>query len=186
MAEMKNRFIQALVAELAHDGEMAIHEAYENRDWNNRTFNLHDSYGSAVYVNRRLVKSSVRYVGNELAKEGLSVGWKWNKPRSMPDYRGERRFTGDEVQMRGREEVMDFFSKYTPQGKGIELVIVAAMYYAGYLEKGAGGLKRKYKVISGAATIMERFKAKYQGELQKFTKTRDIRVMTTIKDKSWA
>lgn len=186
MALEKNRFVQALIAELARDGEAAIHDAYNNRDWNNRTFNLHDSYGSAVYLNGRLVKSTVRYVGQELAQEGLSVGWKWDKPRSMPDYRGERRLTGDEVQMRGREEVMDFFSKYKPQGRGLELVIVAAMYYAGYLERGAGGLKKKYKVISGATTIMERFKAKYHGQLDKFTKPRDIRIMTTIKDKSWA
>ena len=59
MALEKNRFVQALIAELARDGEDAIHDAYNNRDWNNRTFNLHDSYGSAVYLNGRLVKSTV-------------------------------------------------------------------------------------------------------------------------------
>lgn len=186
MAGEKNTLVQMLISELAREGERAIYEAYESRDWNNRTYNLHDSYGSAVYLKGRLVKSSVRYVGNELAKTGLSVGWKWNKPRSMPDYRGERRLPGDEVQMRGREEVMDFFSNYTPQSKGIELVIVAAMFYAGVLERGGGNLKKKYRVISGATTTMNRLRDKYKGTLNKFTKARDISVMTSIKDKSWA
>ena len=174
-----------LVAELSREGEEAIHDAYYNRDWNNRTYNLHDSYGSAVYVNGKLVKSSIRYIGQELAKNGRNVGWVWNKGRSMPDYKGNRRLPGNEVEMRGREEVMDFFSHYTPKGKGIELVIVAAMFYANILEAGGGNLRHKYRVISSADSTMREIASKYHGKVEEISVTRDMSRMTTIKDKSW-
>lgn len=187
MFDMANSaFINRLIDELTRDGEMAIHDAYYNRDWNNRTYNLHDSYGSAVYYNGRLIKKTIRYVGPEQAKSGLNKEWVWTKGRSMQDFRGERRLPGDEVQMRGRDEVMDFFSQYTPQGRGLELVIVAAMFYASYLEDGAGRLKKKYKVISSGATTMQELAAKYNGLLRNIRLGRVHKVMTTIKDKSWA
>lgn len=163
MVNLKNRLIQQLIAQLTEEGAAAIKQAYETRDWKNRTFNLHDSYGSAVYVNGQLLKRTVRYVGEELAKNGRNVGWVWNKSRSMPDYRGERRLPGDEVEMRGRDEIMDFFSQYTPKTNGVELVIAAAMFYANILESGGGKLKHKYHVISQANGIMDDLSKKYKG-----------------------
>ena len=50
-----NILIRRLIDELAEDGRKAIQTAYENRDFTNRTYNLHDSYGSAVYYNGVLV-----------------------------------------------------------------------------------------------------------------------------------
>ena len=188
MFDMATRgvFLNRLIEELARDGEEAIHDAYYNRDWNNRTYNLHDSYGSAVYYNGTLVKSSIRYIGQEMAKSGLNVGWVWTKGRSMPDYRGNRRLPGDEVEMRGREEVMDFFSHYQAAKKGIELVIVACMFYANILEDGVGKMKRKYHVISTAKSTMDEIAAKYKGEVKEISEYRDMKQMTTIKNKSWA
>lgn len=174
-----------LVDKLAHEGEEAIKYAYRLRDFTNRTYNLRDSYGSAVYLKGRLVKRSIRYLGAEMATKGRELGWTWTKGRSMPDFRGDRRYPGDEIPMTGREEVMDFFSKYKPSGKDIELVIVAAMYYGGYLEKGTG-LRKKYKVISGGKPFMEYIAKKYNGTLRQFSQDRDIRIMTSIKGKSWA
>ena len=186
MAKNAKIILNALIDEIAHDGEMAIKQAYENRDFTNRTFNLHDSYGSAVYYNGKLIKRTVRYVGNEQANNGLNMGWVWDKPRSMPDFRGERRYEGDEVQMRGRDEVIDFFQKYTPKKKGIELVMVAAMFYATYLENGVGKMRRKYKVISSGLSAMRGLEAKYKGLLRHESTPRDLSEMTSIKDKSWS
>lgn len=190
MAKGKSEFVNRLIDQLARDGEQAIHDAYYGRDFNNRTYNLHDSYGSAVYYNGVLVKSSVRYLGGEVAKQGLSQGWVWNKGRSMPDFRGgsnNRRLPGDEVLMRGRDEVMDFFSHHKPANKkGLDLVIVAAMFYADILESGKGKLKRKYKVISEGEDYMKDVAKRFKGTLSKFVKPRDLSIMTTIKDKSWA
>ena len=39
-----NILIRRLIDELAEDGRRAIQTAYENRDFTNRTYNLHDSY----------------------------------------------------------------------------------------------------------------------------------------------
>ena len=47
----------------------------------------------------------------------------------------------------------------------MDLVIVAAMPYASYLEDGAGKLKRKYRVISGAWSQMQSLRSKYKGAI---------------------
>ena len=160
MATSGGVLIKALISQLADDVEKAIREAYEGREFTNRTYNLHDSYGSAVYYNCTLVKSSIRYVGAEMAEE-------------------DERY--------GRNEVNDFFSNYRPKNrKGIDLVIVAAMFYADILEEGKGKLKRKYKVISEGEDYMREVASRFNGTLSKVVKARDLSVMTTIKDKSWA
>ena len=148
MATNGGVLIKALISQLADDGEKAIREAYEGREFTNRTYNLHDSYGSAVYYNGTLVKSSIRYVGAEMAEE-------------------DERY--------GRNEVNDFFSNYRPKNrKGIDLVIVAAMFYADILEEGKGRLKRKYKVIAEGEDDMKKLATHFRGTLSKFVKPKDL------------
>ena len=148
MATSGGVLIKALISQLADDGEKAIREAYEGREFTNRTYNLHDSYGSAVYYNGALVKSSIRYVGAEMAEE-------------------DERY--------GRNEVNDFFSNYRPKNrKGIDLVIVAAMFYADILEEGKGRLKRKYKVIAEGEDYMKNLATHFRGTLSKFVKPKDL------------
>ena len=148
MATNGGVLIKALISQLADDGEKAIREAYEGREFTNRTYNLHDSYGSAVYYNGTLVKGSIRYVGAEMAEE-------------------DERY--------GRNEVNDFFSNYRPKNrKGIDLVIVAAMFYADILEEGKGKLKRKYKVIAEGEDYMKNVATHFRGTLSKFVKPKDL------------
>ena len=148
MATRKVDYIKALISQLADDGAKAIRQAYEGREFTNRTYNLHDSYGSAVYYNGTLVKSSIRYVGAEMAEE-------------------DERY--------GRNEVNDFFSNYRPKNrKGIDLVIVAAMFYADILEEGKGKLKRKYKVIAEGEDYMKNVATHFRGTLSKFVKPKDL------------
>lgn len=148
MATSGGALIKALISQLANDGEKAILEAYEGREFTNRTYNLHDSYGSAVYYNGALVKSSIRYAGAEMAEE-------------------DDRY--------GRNEVNEFFSNYRPKNrKGIDLVIVAAMFYADILEEGKGRLKRKYKVIAEGEDYMKNLATHFRGTLSKFVKPKDL------------
>ena len=148
MATRVGVLIKALISQLANDGEKAIREAYEGREFTNRTYNLHDSYGSAGYYNGTLAKSSIRYVGAEMAEED---------------------------ERRGRNEVNDFFSNYRPKNrKGIDLVIVAAMFYADILEEGKGRLKRKYKVIAEGEDYMKDVATHFRGTLSKFVKPKDL------------
>ena len=148
MARQRNKYIDNLISQLARDGEQALHDAYYGRGFNNRTYNLHHSYGSALYYNCTLVKSSIRYVGAEMAEE-------------------DERY--------GRNEVNEFFSNYRPKNrKGIDLVIVAAMFYADILEEGKGKLKRKYKVIAEGEDYMKNVATHFRGTLSKFVKPKDL------------
>lgn len=108
-----------------------------NKAWDDISFNLRDSFGSAVYVNGELREDTIRYA-NETPKGG--------RTRDAIDPRS------------GREALMDYFRKIHPnRGKNdITLICVAAMYYANLLEKGWHGGGYKIRVISNAADYVKR------------------------------
>lgn len=137
----QNSFIRQVISELALEGRKAIQEAYNNRDFTNRTYNLHDSYGSAVYYNGVLQMDSIYFISPVASKAKKWYG-KW---------------------LEGHDELIEFLQEYQGKKNGIELVIVAAMPYASILEDGSGKLKRKYKVISGAWSQMQSIQSKYKG-----------------------
>lgn len=88
--------------------------------------------------------------------------------RTWPDKYGKRSYTGDTVYAEGRKEVDRFFLDYQSKGaskNGVELVIIAAMFYASILEGGRGALRRKYQVISGVTNLMGSLANKYGGDL---------------------
>ena len=152
IAGIKDYFMNQLIQKLTDDGEKLVRHAYEMRTFENRTYNLHDSYGSAVYVEGRLIKSSVRYAGSPIAKAG--------------------KVYEDEL-IEGRFEIDAFFDWFKPHKKGVDLVVIATMPYADILEKGAG-LRRKYKVISGAKDLMNTIAYSYNGVFSKYVVRRDI------------
>lgn len=152
IAGIKDYFMNQLIQKLTDDGEKLVRRAYETRTFENRTYNLHDSYGSAVYVDGILIKSSVRYAGSPTAKAG--------------------KIYEDEL-IEGRFEIDAFFDWFKPRKKGVDLVVIAAMPYADILEKGAG-LRRKYKVISGAKDLMNTIAYSYNGVFSKYVVRRDI------------
>lgn len=153
---------QDVVKLLTTEGEYIIKRAYEMRNWKNRTGNLHDSYGSAVFVNGQLQRNSVKFVGQAIAdpsKADKEVGdFKGERTRAQrgSSHRqfgntGDKRYlTGDTVLAEGRDEINKFFNSYKATPNGIELVVAAVMYYAKILESG------KYQVISSAATSLNR------------------------------
>ena len=109
--------------------------------WKHRSYNLHDSFASAVYINGKL--ASVEYLGS---------------PRSTK----RDKKTGKT----GRETVDDYLSSrsFGSRNKEIVLVVVAAMYYTGILEKGGKssmGPQDKFIVISPA----ERYIKKHYDEV---------------------
>lgn len=125
--------VEEWIKQLTIEGEKVIKNAYEARGFQNRTYNLHDSYGSAVYQDGRLLKHTIRYVGSAVATKGV-------KKRSI----------SGEAELKGREEVDKFFSEYKPTTtKGLELIVIAAMYYAGFVEG------KNYHVIANAETGLQ-------------------------------
>lgn len=99
----------------------------DNR-WRHKLGNLHDSFGSAVYVNGVLVQSSVKYLGGTISKK--------------VDAR-----TGKN----GRQTVKDYLHRihFGAKKQEIVLVVVAAMFYTRWLEKEDTGTG-KFLVISPA------------------------------------
>lgn len=169
-SSLKQQVIRQYIELLTNEGERIIQEAYKSRDWKNQTYNLHDSYGSAVYVFGNLERSSIRYVGPKQANAARNS-------KELGDYHGEdtkvfsgsahtefgksgnKKYTdGDTIQAYGRDEVNKFFEGYTlADSKGIELVVVAAMYYAGALEW------KKYQVISSANSNLRKLAKSING-----------------------
>lgn len=128
LSGVRDRLVRQYAGYLAQKGKELIEQAYYTRDFNNRTYNLHDSYGSCVFYNGKEVPNTRRYVGRK-----ATVGKK--------NPQGEL--------ILGRAEIDNYFDSYKPTSKGFELVTAVAMFYGEILEKGLGHLKRKYKVISG-------------------------------------
>ena len=136
--------INKFVDMLATEGGKLIEQAVSSRDYTHRTLNLHDSYGSAVYLNGALVERSVRTLPAQATKA--------------------KKFKGKEI--RGAEEIIKYFQSYKPKSE-IELVVAAAMPYGVVLEKGSGGIRRKYKVISGINTEVGNLAARLNAKVNK-------------------
>ncbi len=141
--EILDAFTRDLVNALATLGWRASIEAYKRKSFTNRTFNLHDSYGSAVYVNGVLQDRTIRYMGGQMShRYGTSQQAPKRKRKSKLGPRYYR------YGKSGREVLDVFFHgnkwyKGRQFGKkGIVLVVVAAMWYADFLEK------KGYKVIT--------------------------------------
>ena len=136
--------IDKFVDMLADEGGKLILQAVNSRDYTHRTYNLHDSYGSAVYLNGKLVEKSVMLLGSKATK--------------AKSYKGSK--------LKGSEEIIKYFRSYKPKSE-LELVVVAAMPYGVVLEKGGGGLRRKYKVISGINTEVGNLAARLNAKVNK-------------------
>lgn len=170
----RNKVVKQLIDNLTLEGERIIKRALDRRNWQHRTFNLHDSYGSAVFYNGALQPNTIRYAGPKLANPARNnkelgdyrgVRSKAQKGSSYKEFTsvGDNRFLdGDTIYAYGRDEVNKFFNGYKLAIRdGIELVVVAAMYYAGILE--SGYLGTKYQVISSATTELTKM-AKQLGD----------------------
>lgn len=128
-----------IVNSLAEEGGRIINEAYETRGFTNRTGNLHDSYVSAVFVEGKLQKDTIRYVGAEMSTT--------YREYANSTVKGEVEAT------KGREEANKFLAKYQSSRKktdGIVLVIAAAMFYSSIVED------RGYKVLSQVQWELDR------------------------------
>lgn len=127
-----NLLEQDMIMSLANIGGRIIKLAYLSRTFTDRTFNLRDSYVSAVFKNGRLVEGTKHYVG---------------EPKSKTSLEYDDLSTGDPEMTTGREEADKFISKWSfSSGRpgGITLVVAATMFYSGILESDRYG----YLVIS--------------------------------------
>lgn len=104
--------------------------------WKHRTYNLHDSFASAVYVNGKV--ASIKYLGS---------------PKSTKRDRKTGR--------NGRQTVRDYIMSHSfgSTNNEIVLVVIAAMYYAKILEAGSSGHigpQGNFAVISPAEEYIDK------------------------------
>lgn len=132
----REKAIEDIVASLTKLGQEACRYAIEKREYTNRLYNLRDSIGSAVYVDGYIVPSSKRYAHSKSSRGTYKdKGWDGN---------------GSEIT--GREALDRYWDEHptlTYAKNTVELVVIAATFYAGILE--AGGIQ----VISAAADYLE-------------------------------
>lgn len=123
---IKDKAIKALVKALTTIGWQVAMEAYRRKTYTNRTFNLHDSYGSAVYVDGKLVPDSVKYVNRARATSISRHG------HNIVEYKGK----GHYERLGGRAALMRFFKQHWIVRKKdrVTLVVAAAMWYGDIVE----------------------------------------------------
>lgn len=165
LKDLKDDFERDMVRALKNLGKKALHHAYltghtdaprsegnktvkyrksggsiaHDNKWRHKLGNLHDSFGSAVYVNGVIVQSSVQYLGGTISKK-----------------RDAR--TGKN----GRQTVKDYLHRisFGAKNEEIVLVVVAAMFYTRWLESELTGTG-KFLVISPAKRYINENIASY-------------------------
>ena len=143
MSSLVDKYVSQLADKLIKKGKDLVEEALRTKTYEHDTYNLHDSYGAAVYYNGRLIR------------EYYNTPSKAEKPNLL--YNG--------VFIYGEDDVKEYLRLgYKPNSSGLVLVVVATMPYGETLEKGIG-LKRKYKVISQISSSAELVANEFKGKV---------------------
>lgn len=138
MARGKQGYFASILQEefldyLEEESRRLLEKAMDTADFQNRTYNLFDSYGYGIYLNGSLKRSSVTSGVN---KQRASEPRKWYKDeifgRQVAEMAFEKRSKNGGLTSGG----------YAPSGKrGYVVVLAATIPYAVVLE--AGGYRRK-------------------------------------------
>ena len=144
--DYKQKYIEQYAAYLSSEGKRLLNKAYMTADFKkDKTQNLHDSYGCAVYYNGKYV------LGTRTVLSPRANTPRYNTYTNQEEY--------------GQQEIHKFFDSYKPAANGFVLVFAVAMFYGYFLENKSGKLKRKYKVISGINSDLEALAKKTGGKV---------------------
>lgn len=117
-----------------------LEKAIETSTFQNRTYNLYDSYGYGIFLNGSLKRTNATFIKEgDVVLGAVGAGLRPNKATKP------RKWYNDEIWGRGlRDMVFDGDSGYNPGSKrGYVIVLAATMPYAVVLE--AGGYRRKVR-----------------------------------------
>jgi hypothetical protein len=143
--QIKDAMTRDLVNACATLGYKAALDAYRNHTYQHRTYALHDSYGSAVYLDGRLVPETIRYVNRSRQTRGDNRGW-----RGASDPEGTKGKNFDT----GRKALQAYLEnppRMSKRSKGITIMVVAAQWYATILE-GKGYTVLDPRTVSSSIT----------------------------------
>ena len=156
--QIKDALIRDLVTACTTLGYYAGLDAYRDHSYKHRTYALHDSYASAVYLDGLLVEDSIRYINRSRQRKGDSRAWRSSK---TPEPKNPWEFG-----YYGRDSIKNYFeeNRKISKKKGISIVVVAAQWYASMVES------KGYKVLNPrnvASYITFRFDSYVTPVLQK-------------------
>lgn len=129
------------IRKMRNDCARLVSTAYITKTFEEETGNLADSIGAAVYRDGKLIEDTLV---SRVPRATSPTRW------YSDDYRS------------GHQEMLNYFRNYKPRIKGLTIVLVAAMPYAEVLEKRKSALKKKYKVITGAYSVLRQLKNEYE------------------------
>lgn len=142
-----------IVNELSKEGQKIVNEAYWSKAAKDRSGNMHDAYGYAVYFRGKLERKG--YAAGGQISSDIHKGWaKYGIGANT-----------------GRGYLDEFFNDYRPQSNGFELVCVNAVYYAEILEDGAQGrpkvpISKRYKIISQMSSKFDDLAKRFGGRVR--------------------
>lgn len=126
---MMKRLVKIQTERFVNYAKEEIVRLATSHSFDNRTFNLQDSYVWCVYYNGKRVPNGFGYYGSKLAR----------KPSFLHEYSPKKR-----IEVNGRELARTFAQSYQPSTQdGWEIVFAACAPYGAYLELG-----RKFLVMS--------------------------------------
>lgn len=143
--QIKDALTRDLVNACARLGYKAAMDAYRNHTYQHRTYALHDSYGSAVYLDGKLIPETIRYVNRSRQTKTDNRGWRGS--RNPEDARGEDYNTG----RKALKAYLENPPRMTRRNKGITILVVAAQWYAMMLE-GKGYTVLDPRTVSSSMT----------------------------------
>lgn len=157
--QIKDAVTRDLVQACTTLGYYAGIDAYRNHSYNHRTYALHDSYASAVYLDGLLVEASIRYINRSRQTRGDNRAWRGSKNPETIDTRS--------YGTKGRDSIRNYFddNKKIRKRKGISIVVVAAQWYASIVE-GKGYTVLSPRTVS--SSIAYRFDSIITPVLQKY------------------
>ena len=123
---IKDKATRAIVETLTTIGWEVAMEAYRRKTYTNRTFNLHDSYGSAVFVDGKLIPDSIKFIERAYATRPKRHG------HNLVNRSGKNKYEA----MTGRESLKRFFDQawIVRKSDHITLVVAASMWYGDIVE----------------------------------------------------
>lgn len=120
--QVKDKATKALVEALTTIGYEVALSAYRQKTYTNRTYNLHDSYGSAVFVDGKLVPDSIKFI-----ERAYSKGVRGHFHNVVDD---------EGTELDGRASLKRFFEQpwVVRKKDHVTLVVAAAMWYGDIVE----------------------------------------------------
>ena len=126
--QIKDAVTRDLVNACASLAYKAALDAYRNHTYKHRTYALHDSYGSAVYLDGKLIPETIRYVNRSRQSRSDIRGWRGS--RDPEGARGKNFDTG----RKALQAYLENPPRMSKRSKGITILVVAAQWYATILE----------------------------------------------------